>query len=1047
MKRIVRNFILALLLSSPVRAVHAQQLLDAFESIEGWRALTSEGAHLALSQAQGKEGKCMAMDFDLSGVYGYVIAQRDVSIDLPENYQFTFDMKAEAPINNFEFKVFDEKDNVWWIKKLNIAYPAEWTTQRIKKRHLSFAWGPARGNPLRSVRKIEFVVSCGTGGKGKVYIDNFRFVPIDDAAASKAKAEFVGNHGGAAVDDSGTRVEHWTGSSVPDSLIIDFHHSREFGGLALHWKDGAAATAYDVLASDDGRDYSTLYSVRHGSRGTDHVSTPEAEGRFVKLRFLAGENGTIALSTLSILGADVSASPNALFHAMAKDEPAGSYPKYCYDAQSYWTVFGSAGDTKEALMNEQGAIEVDKGLFSLEPFLYVGGKLLSWNDVKTTPELLDGYLPIPAVTWDYNGEWKLRVEACAAGPAGRSMFVVRYSIWTKTVNVPAQLFIAVRPFQVNPPWQFLNTQGGAAPIESIWVDKGFVRVDSKLLIPMTAPDDFGSAEFDEGNIVSFLRQGHVPPRRDVHDHFGHASAAFAYSINLQPEQTKDILMGIPFHQWTKSPFPAMGGSADQYYSVMRSQVRSTWSSTLNAFQIHLPPSAPPIESTIKSNLAYIFVNRDGPGIQPGSRSYERSWIRDGSLTCSALLRTGTLDEVRQFIDWYSTGQFPSGKIPCVMDSRGPDAVPEHDSHGEYLYAVRQYFMFSHDTTWLRGKWESVQKTVKYIQSLRAERKTAKYLSGTPEERALYGLVPESISHEGYWEVPRHSYWDDFFTLRGLKDATSLAAALGDRAHEKEYAAERDDFRKDLYASMKLAMANKNVSYIPGCAELGDFDATSTTIGVVPGGELGNIPEPQLHNTFDKYYSFFSERAKTGKYDNYTPYETRVIGTFIALGQKDRAEEAIRFFMNDRRPPQWNHWAEVVWQDRSTPKYIGDMPHTWVGSDFIRSVLSMFVLERESDDAHVLAAGIPDKWIMDPAGVSVSDLRTYHGTVGYSITSHPRSVEVSVKGTFDAVGHKLVLNSPLSRKPKKVLVNGKTVRLGKVPEVVVPALPANVEFFY
>jgi len=59
--------------------------------------------------------------------------------------------------------------------------------------------------------------------------------------------------------------------------------------------------------------------------------------------------------------------------------------------------------------------------------------------------------------------------------------------------------------------------------------------------------------------------------------------------------------------------------------------------------------------------------------------------------------------------------------------------------------------------------------------------------------------------------------------------------------------------------MRAAMKNRNIDYIPGCAELGDFDATSTTVGIDPCGELGNIPEPALHNTFEKYYRFFSER--------------------------------------------------------------------------------------------------------------------------------------------------------------------------------------------
>ena len=152
--------------------------------------------------------------------------------------------------------------------------------------------------------------------------------------------------------------------------------------------------------------------------------------------------------------------------------------------------------------------------------------------------------------------------------------------------------------------------------------------------------------------------------------------------------------------------------------------------------------------------------------------------------------------------------------------------------------------------------------------------------------------------------------------------------------------------------MRLAMQNTKIDYIPGCAEIGDFDATSTTIGVAPGGELGNIPEPQLHNTFDKYFAYFQERKVRETNPNYTPYETRVIGTFVYLGQRKRVEETLNFFMNDRRPPAWNHWAEVVWRDPKTPKFIGDMPHTWVGSDFVRSVRAMFVYERERDTALV-----------------------------------------------------------------------------------------------
>ena len=40
-------------------------------------------------------------------------------------------------------------------------------------------------------------------------------------------------------------------------------------------------------------------------------------------------------------------------------------------------------------------------------------------------------------------------------------------------------------------------------------------------------------------------------------------------------------------------------------------------------------------------------------LQPGSRSYARSWISDGALSGEALLRMGRGDVARDFADWYA----------------------------------------------------------------------------------------------------------------------------------------------------------------------------------------------------------------------------------------------------------------------------------------------------------------------------------------------------------------------------------------------------------
>jgi hypothetical protein len=243
----------------------------------------------------------------------------------------------------------------------------------------------------------------------------------------------------------------------------------------------------------------------------------------------------------------------------------------------------------------------------------------------------------------------------------------------------------------------------------------------------------------------------------------------------------------------------------------------------------LPAEATGIERTVKSTLAYILINRDGAGIQPGSRSYERSWIRDGSMTAAALMRFGFQEQAREFVDWYAQYQFDSGKIPCVVDHRGPDPVPENDSHGQFIMAVMNVYRFDGDEEFLRNHWPRVQKAVAYIESLRAQRMTDAYANPQPTARhqepnkpavsmhAFHGLMPESISHEGYSAKPMHSYWDDFFTLRGLKDAAEMARVLGAGADAQRYQVLADDFANSLCASIRMAMHAHQVDYIPGCA--------------------------------------------------------------------------------------------------------------------------------------------------------------------------------------------------------------------------------------
>lgn len=626
--------------------------------------------------------------------------------------------------------------------------------------------------------------------------------------------------------------------------------------------------------------------------------------------------------------------------------------------------------------------------------------------------------------------------------------MIRYRLTnTSEKTLSGKLSIAVRPYQVNPKWQFLNNEGGVSPIKEISYDSRSVYVNNeKKIIPIVQPNEFGATKFYEGEIIDYLLKGSLPLNKSVKDDFGFASACMNFNFNLQVGEYKDFIFKIPFYQTSEEFLSEAKNNPTRYFSNQLSGEINFWEEKLDKINIELPPSGEKLINALKSNLAYVLINKDGPAIQPGSRSYERSWMRDGALTSSALLRLGLKEEVKNYLDWFSQYQFPSGKIPCVVDKRGGDPTPENDSHGEFIYAILQYFKFTHDTLFLKHKLQSVVGAVNYIEFLTIQRKTNQYKK--EDSTVFFGLMPESISHEGYSAKPMHSYWDNFFTMRGLRDAVEIAQILTEKELKERFIKLRDDFETNLLNSIKLAISNHNIDYIPGCAELGDFDATSTTIAIFPCSEQKNLPEKEMLNTFDKYYDFFLNRMSS-KTDwiNYTPYELRIVGSFVYLNQRERAHKMLDFFFDDQRPNDWNHWAEVVWKNIDEPRFIGDMPHTWVGSDYINAVRAMFVYENDFDTSLILGAGLKEEWIDSPEGITVSQLPTYYGDISYTIIKNFHSYELNIFGSLNLPDGKIIFKNFKSDLPKEIQLNGKSVVNFDKDRIVVDRLPAKITITY
>jgi hypothetical protein len=390
---------------------------------------------------------------------------------------------------------------------------------------------------------------------------------------------------------------------------------------------------------------------------------------------------------------------------------------------------------------------------------------------------------------------------------------------------------------------------------------------------------------------------------------------------------------------------------------------------------------------------------------------------------AALARIGLPAEGRDFIRWYAGYQAADGNLPDCADSAGCEWLPEFDCWGELIFAVMDHFRFSGDQAFLAEMWPAVLKSVDYMVMLRARRTTPEYQ--TPEKLACYGLLPESMSHEGYMAHPVHSYWDDFWAVRGFKDAAEMAGLLGKPEQQARITGICQDFQDTLYASLNRVIRDRSLDFVPGSVEFADFDPAATSIAISVADELSRLPTPAIEQTYGKYLEGFRKRV-SGEvpWANYSAYEIRIIGALVRLGKRKEAHDLLNFFLADRRIRPWNQWPEISWFDPLGPSFIGDMPHSWIGAEYILSVRSLFAFERESDQSLVIAAGIAPEWLTEAKEIVVRDLPTYYGPLSYSLRQDtPNIWTIRLTGNLVIPPGGIIVMPPLPRPLRQVEIKG------------------------
>ncbi|WP_428388292.1 discoidin domain-containing protein [Mucisphaera sp.] len=1012
--------LLALCLFS-IAPASAKLLFDGSDR-QAFQPFPADGVQQTLAiETDANGNRELRIDFNFAAGAGYAISRMtfDQPLELPEHFVLSFDIRGDSPLNTLEVKLIDPSmENVWWVNRRDFSFPQQTETLRLKRRHFVFAWGPAGGEKIHeALGALEIVVTASQGGAGSVWIDNVRLEPTAPPATGPIEVALRSTSASGSAFRMMTAIADTQAiglSTTPGdvhTIDIDLGEPREFSGLLIGWND-RFPTAYRLDSSRDGQHWHTLTQPKAGNGGIDAMLAPEHEARYLRLTTTQTANAKgLDLRSLSFIPIESIDPANDLLMAYAQQQPRGHWPMVFEQRQVFWNVIGNPASSYESLISEHGVLELSKGGFTVEPFLRVNDDLLTWAEARHEQFLERGDLPISRVLRQHDNIDLEVLPLAETLASGAEVVITRYMLRnTSDTPIDAELALAVRPIQVLPPWQRLNLVGGYTPIHAIAVvdNHTALRVNDETIVRMIeTPDETAAGDFSMGEVAEWIAAGQLPGTKVAHDEQGLASGVFTITCTLQPGEAASVHLVTPLGAPETMPEAAAVQQAlnERNFEQRLTDRADAWDRQLGKDFFHVDhASARNMLRSLRAQVGYILINMDGVRIQPGSRTYERSWIRDGALTGKALVNLGQAEAVQRYFDWYAPYQYDNGKVPCVVDHRGPDPVDEHDSTGQLIYLARLLLDHTHNEAKAREHYETIRKGVVYMEDLRNQRLTDEYV-GTAYE----GLVPESISHEGYSEKPMHAYWDNTFVVRGFMDAAAIAARLGHEEDAAHFAWLTAEHRDAMMRSIEMAAAEQNVNFIPGCVELGDFDPPSTAVAVSIGGLVHHLSKELMDATFERYWQDFALRTSDDRnWFDYTPYELRVMATMIRLGHRQRAHAMYDWLAQDQHPSGWLHWAEIAYRDDRTPRFIGDMPHTWVGAGFVNAVRGMFVWEDEERGELLLGLGIKTEWL-DGRGVRVVDAPTRYGPMSYQLYRRGEHLYLSASGeAFPPNGFRLIL---------------------------------------
>ena len=264
------------------------------------------------------------------------------------------------------------------------------------------------------------------------------------------------------------------------SITVDFRSVRYPLRVFIEWGK-TYGTVFSVHLSDDGESFREVGRITTGNGDSNSFWWRSTTSRFFRLTVqdASSPDGAV-VSELKLRLLNKDRMPIGQLERAALQGRGELYPQSLLGRQVYWTALGSFDQDEEALFDEYGNIEPQRGSGQIMPFIRIDGVLHGApGSPSVRQSLVDGSLPVPDVVW-LAADVELQIAALIHdGQAKAEYHIANLGGATRK----GALVLTLRPVRINPYWQ----HGGHAITNAIAVAGKEASVNDRPFVAFSRP--------------------------------------------------------------------------------------------------------------------------------------------------------------------------------------------------------------------------------------------------------------------------------------------------------------------------------------------------------------------------------------------------------------------------------------------------------------------------------------------------------------------------------------------------------------------------------